>query len=221
VRFLQAPRIGVLNFASATSPGGGFLWGARAQEESLARSSNLYSSLNSPVAAPFYAQHNPERAAHYTHAMLYTRGVCLVRDDEGSWVTPRTVDVVTSPAVNARELKGVLRQTGKLARGEERLPPDEAAEVVRVMRERMARILFLLHREGVADIVLGSFGTGAFENDVEAVARIWAELLAVPGAHFHDVFQNVVFAIIDRDTYRVFREVFRGLGVSFVEEGAH
>ena len=38
-------RIGVLNFASAKNPGGGFLGGARAQEESLARSSALYFSL--------------------------------------------------------------------------------------------------------------------------------------------------------------------------------
>src|SRR5262249_2539476 len=37
--------IGVLNFASAKHPGGGFLGGAKAQEESLARSSGLYYSL--------------------------------------------------------------------------------------------------------------------------------------------------------------------------------
>src|SRR5579862_3718644 len=41
----QYQRIGILNFASAKNPGGGFLGGARAQEESLARSSALYFSL--------------------------------------------------------------------------------------------------------------------------------------------------------------------------------
>src|SRR5262245_47594564 len=38
-------RPAALNFASAKHPGGGFLGGARAQEESLARSSGLYACL--------------------------------------------------------------------------------------------------------------------------------------------------------------------------------
>ena len=37
--------IGVLNFASAKNPGGGFLNGAMAQEESIAASSGLYETL--------------------------------------------------------------------------------------------------------------------------------------------------------------------------------
>src|SRR5579859_6047182 len=41
----QYQRVGALNFASAKHPGGGFLGGAKAQEESLARSSGLYKSL--------------------------------------------------------------------------------------------------------------------------------------------------------------------------------
>ncbi|KAF8146863.1 hypothetical protein K438DRAFT_1910620 [Mycena galopus ATCC 62051] len=91
-------KIGVLNFACATRPGGGFISGARAQEESIARSSNLYSSLMTPTA-------QPGEDKYYTHAMIYTRGVQLFRSDDGEWVAPTAVDALTSAAVNA----GVVR----------------------------------------------------------------------------------------------------------------
>ncbi|KAJ7097146.1 hypothetical protein B0H15DRAFT_32856 [Mycena belliarum] len=213
-------RPAVLNFASATSPGGGFLFGARAQEETLARSSNLYSALAAPAAAHFYAAHDTERAPRYTHAMLLARDVRLVRDDAGTWVPPAAVDVVTSAAVNARAVRMGLQRAGTLARGAETpLPEGVQAELRGVMRERMARVLHLLHRAGSQDVVLGNFGTGAFGNEVEPIARIWAELLVGAGAPFRDVFRRVVFAVIDRETYERFCEVFRSAKVVFTEDG--
>ncbi|KAJ6511754.1 hypothetical protein DFH09DRAFT_1197717 [Mycena vulgaris] len=211
-------RPGVLNFASATSPGGGFLWGARAQEETIARSSNLYSALASPAAQPFYAQHDTERAPRYSHAIVYTRDVALVRDDAGTWVRPAAVDVLTSAAVNVRAVRAGMQRQGLLARGDETSLPEEVVEDVQnVMRERMARVLRVFEREGIRDVILGSFGTGAFGNEVEGVARIWAELLVREGALFQNTFRRVVFAIIDRETYGKFRHVFRHMGVGVVE----
>jgi uncharacterized protein (TIGR02452 family) len=43
----EYPTLACLNFASAKNPGGGFLSGSQAQEESLARASGLYSTLHS------------------------------------------------------------------------------------------------------------------------------------------------------------------------------
>ncbi|KAJ6587473.1 hypothetical protein DFH09DRAFT_1274424 [Mycena vulgaris] len=207
------PRLAVLNFASGTSPGGGFLGGARAQEETLARSSNLFSSLSSAAARPFYSAHSTRDNPRFSHAMLLTRNVRFVRDDAGAWVPPADVDVLTSAAVNVNALRKSLNIRDK----EAPLPAAVAADVAATMRTRMARILCAMVRAGAEELVLGSFGTGAFRNNVEFVAQTWAELLCGERARFRDVFRRVVFAIVDQGTWGMFCEVFRHAGVNFLE----
>jgi uncharacterized protein (TIGR02452 family) len=179
-------KIGVLNFASATRPGGGFLDGARGQSESIARSSSLYVSLTTDTARPFYALHarRGENGGFYTHAMIYSPEVHLFRDDDGAWLDAIPVDIVTSSAVNA----------GKVRR---RYPHRDGLEkkIEDAMRERMGRILALFEMKGATSLVLGSFGMGVFQNDVEMVARIWKDLLINRDARFRSAFREVVFCI--------------------------
>jgi uncharacterized protein (TIGR02452 family) len=59
----QGP-VAVLNFASARNPGGGFLSGSQAQEESLARSSALHASLLR--AWDFYERHRAMPSSLYS-----------------------------------------------------------------------------------------------------------------------------------------------------------
>ncbi|KAJ6603745.1 hypothetical protein B0H10DRAFT_2078796 [Mycena sp. CBHHK59/15] len=180
--------IGVLNFASAEQPGGGFINRASAQEESIARSSALYTSLMTPTAQQFYTLHSTHgKGGFYSHAMVYSPHVVVFRADDGAWVEPMEIDVVTSPAVHA----GLVRKRALSAAS-----------------ERMARVLFLFERRQVRNIVLGSFGTGVFRNDVDTVAAIWAELLCGPSTRFGRSFQYVVFAIKDQTTYRRFKRAF-------------
>ncbi|KAF8146861.1 hypothetical protein K438DRAFT_1868513 [Mycena galopus ATCC 62051] len=245
VSLAQGRKIGVLNFASATRPGGGFISGARAQEESIARSSNLYSSLMTPTGQRFYALHksgDEKKNKYYTHAMIYTRGVQLFRNDDGEWVAPTTVDVLTSAAVNAgvvrsREgeaddeerkteggikayFKPVANASSSSASSPPRAPTKDVEKAIEdVMRERMGRLLRLFENEGTQDLVLGSFGTGVFRNKVPMVAKLWVELLVAPEARFKKSFRRVAFAIIDEKTCVVFREVFTELGVDFAEGG--
>ena len=148
-------KIGILNFASATSPGGGFINGAQAQEESLARSSTLYPSLMTDAGQQFYELHNHDpKSGYYSHAMIYSPGVVFFRDDYGGWTEPLEADVLVSAAVNAGEVRNswycYFAGIG-----------DEVT-IEAEMRERMARILFLFDQQGIRNVVLGSFGTGVF-----------------------------------------------------------
>lgn len=194
-------KIGVLNFASAKNPGGGFLNGAVAQEESLARSSTLYPSLISPSAEPFYTlnRHDP-KAGYYSHAMIYSPGVIFMRDDDGRWLRPMCADVLTVPAVNAK----VVRQSlmGRIA------ARSEAAKIERVMRERAARALYAFERHGVRHLVLGAWGCGVFGNDVRTIACIFADLLGREDGRFRRSFERVVFAVLGADMHKEFEATF-------------
>ncbi|KAJ7287088.1 hypothetical protein C8J57DRAFT_1282761 [Mycena rebaudengoi] len=224
-------KIGVLNFASARRPGGGFLGGARAQEESIARSSNLYSSLMTPQGQRFYNIHRGSgKSKYYTHSMIYTRGVQLFRSDDGDWVRPCKVDMLTSAAVNAGAVRGRARRANSKGDGQKGISAhfkpatdsgtEDVEEAIKtVMRERMGRILFLFEKEGAQDLVLGSFGTGVFRNNVATVATLWAELLAAPGARFKNSFERVVFAIIDEKTCNTVKGTFDSLAVNFAQGG--
>ena len=74
----------------------------------------------------------------------------------------------------------------------------------------MGRILELFEYRQAKNLVLGSFGTGAFRNDVGMVARIWKELLYEHHARFKYSFDNVLFAIPNLRTREEFQRVFEG-----------
>ncbi|KAF8161497.1 hypothetical protein B0H34DRAFT_788449 [Crassisporium funariophilum] len=186
-------KIGVLNFASAKNPGGGFMTGASAQEESIARSSTLFPSLMTNTAQKFYQSHRKDpKKGYYSHAMIYSPHVLLLRTDKGEWHEPLEVDIVTSPGVNA----GVVRRYLRQERSEDESGIDAA------MKEH-----------GVRNIVLGSFGTGVFRNKVELVAGIWLELLTSENARFKHSFDHVIFAVLGNSTFRIFENSFAKNGI--------
>ena len=89
-------KIAVLNFASATKPGGGVINGSSAQEESLCRCSTLYPTLDRRFLWQSYYDVN--RAAGdvlHTDACIYSPGIVICKTDENfpermpqeDWVT--------------------------------------------------------------------------------------------------------------------------------------
>ncbi|RKE20469.1 TIGR02452 family protein [Streptomyces sp. TLI_171] len=171
--------VAVLNFASARSPGGGYLRGAKAQEEDVCRSSLLYRCL---LEAPdYYEAHRASTDLHYSHRVIWSPGVPVIRDERGDLLAAtRRVGFLTSPAPNAGQL--ALRS------------PGAALDLGPVLAERAARVLAVAARHGVRELVLGAWGCGVFRNDPAEVAAAFGQALEGWGA----AFDRVVFAVWDR-----------------------
>jgi uncharacterized protein (TIGR02452 family) len=182
-----------LNFASAKNPGGGFLGGAQAQEESLARSSGLYSTLVSQ--SKFYSFHRAQGDLLYSDHMIFSPDVPVFRDDSGAFLeTPYRAAFITSPAPNA----------GAIATNQ----PDSLNRVSEVLHVRAGRILALAAHQSSRRLVLGAWGCGVFRNDPETVARAFAGWLTGNGS-FSGAFEQVTFAVYDNSKDRATLEAFR------------
>ena len=184
---------GILNFASAKNPGGGFLNGAVAQEEALAISSDLY---NSQLQAPkFYESNRRFRSSLYLHNMIYSHGIKFIRDAQLNTVrTPVIANVLTLPAVNA----GAYYKNEK----------GSKSTVISVMETRIRYILKLFAAKGNRTIVLGAFGCGVFGNDPADVAGIFYKLLKEE--NLEKQFEHIIFAIYDPkgQQYNIFKRKF-------------
>lgn len=178
-----AGHIAVLNFASARNPGGGYLGGARAQEEDLCRSSLLYPCL---LEAPdYYAAHRASADLLYSHRVIWSPAVPVHRGDRGELLTePFPASFLTCPAPNAGQ---ALRRD-----------PGAGEEIARVLRERAGLVLAVAAHHGVQELVLGAWGCGVFRNDPEQVADAFHAHLAADTGAYRDVFARVVFAVWDR-----------------------
>lgn len=174
-------RVGCLNFASARNPGGGFLGGSQAQEESLARSSGLYPCLTQ--FREMYAYNaRPDSTGLYSDYLSYAPGVPVFRGEGGEWLPqPFGVDIITAPAVNA----GALQRNN----------PELLPELVPTMRRRLRLVLAVAARHGIDHLILGAWGCGVFANDPAQVAALFAEALAEP--NIRGRFHRLDFAVFD------------------------
>ncbi len=175
-------RVLALNFASARNPGGGFLNGSQAQEESLARASGLYACIN-PLQA-MYEANRRSSSCLYTEHMIYSPDVPVFRDDEDTLLDePYRVSFVTAPAVNA----GVVRTK----------EPRNVSRIEPVMLARIEKVLSLAVVNGHDALVLGAWGCGVFGNDPKQVASAFAQHLTGEG-RFRSAFRKIGFAVLDR-----------------------
>jgi uncharacterized protein (TIGR02452 family) len=176
----------VLNFASAHHPGGGFLWGAVAQEESLARSSGLYYTL---LANPdFYEDQKKADELYYTHYAIYSYNIPVVRRDNGEWLDkPYNTNFVTCAAPNRGAFPSIDNELDK--------------KINKVFAQRIDHVLKIMAIQGHKTIILGAWGCGVFGNDPKVVVELFEK-----GLENNKHFDNVVFAIYDSPESAVYVE---------------
>lgn len=202
-------RIAVLNFASATTPGGGVTKGSSAQEESLCRCSTLYPALTVPALwDAYYSVNRAARNPLYTDAVIYTPGVVICKTDdqfpnrleEKDWIE---VDVITCAAPNLRQRPGNVYN-----HDESEAVAISPEKLLQLHKSRARHILTVAASKGVDAIILGAFGCGAFQNDPTVVAKAYKDVLE----EFKGYFNLIEFAIYCRPretgNYDAFNRVF-------------
>lgn len=178
-----------LNFASAKNPGGGFLRGAKAQEEDLARCSALYTCQI--TQRPYYDANRACGTMLYTDHMIHSPDVPFFKDDRlAPLEAPFVLSILTAPAPNAGEARN-----RKEASGVRDVLDDRAGKVLAVAADRGHRVL-----------VLGAWGCGVFRNDPIEVAAIFDRWLR--SDRFRGAFARVVFAVYDRSKAQDNRRAF-------------
>ena len=180
----------LLNYASARNPGGGFINGAKAQEEDLNRCSGLYQCLRSQMV---YYQANREHSS-----MLYTDHV--IYSPRVPWFRVRSRDVanclflasvISAPAVNATQ----ARRRG-----------NTEIEIKQAMHRRCGQVLGVARANNHRTLLLGAWGCGVFGNNPRMVANIFHQWLT--GNIFQGAFDRVVFAVYDRSKQQKVYQAF-------------
>lgn len=187
-----ATKIVCLNFASAKNPGGGFLGGSQAQEESLARASALYPCI--VQMKEMYQTNKQFGSCLYTDHMIYSPDVPVFRDDTDQLLdSPYLTSIITAPAVNA----GCIRSN----------EPEKIGLISEVMRRRIEQVLSIALKHQYHTFVLGAWGCGVFQNDPKDIANYFKEYL-LNHHSFKNHFREIIFAILDNSKEETFIKPF-------------
>lgn len=196
--------VAVLNFASATNPGGGVTRGSFAQEECLCRCSTLYCNLTEKAMMDkFYTPHRTSGTALHNDDIIYTPGVVVFKSDAyTNLFQNKTVNVITCAAPNLREQPA---NAYNAERGSKVEISDE--DLLKLHEQRGRAILETARYFGNENVILGAFGCGAFRNNPEIVAKAYKNILP----EFAHSFKTIEFAVFCKEgettNYNVFKKV--------------
>ena len=196
----------VLNFASATNPGGGVAWGSTAQEECLCRCSTLYANLSTRSHwKAFYEAHRDLNNPLDNDDCIYTPNVVVFKTDtrepellpQSDWWK---VNVITCAAPNLRPNRdGSIRVQ------------ISNSDLYNLHIKRMRRILDIAAARDNEVVILGAYGCGAFRNPPTVVAAAMKQVVQ----EYRQLFRIIEFAVYcspkDDQNYRIFNQVLSRL----------
>ena len=190
----QGKKVCVLNFASATNPGGGVVNGSSAQEECICRCTTLYPCLNTDAMwNAFYKPHRKAANPLYNNNCIYTPDVCVFKSDTNfPEILPKdewwSVNILTCAAPNLRE---------RLSNAMNLYAGDTAAKITKTELEklltaRIKRIFKIAIANENEVLILGAFGCGAFRNPPDIVAKVFNTVMPDYLCYF-DTIEYAVF----------------------------
>lgn len=174
----------VLNMASSKRPGGGVRNGSMAQEEELARRSNLVYGL------PY--EYYPLDTDEY----IYTKDVTFFKDKYYNITSGFDCDVITMAAVNLNRghIDSPINVTPK--------------DYEQIMYQKIDNMLFSPQLYGCHNLVLSAFGCGVFKNDPNFVASLFNKIIEKHSSSY----DTICFAILnDRNSVGSNFEVFKNI----------
>lgn len=174
--------VAVLDFASYTYPGEKYAAGNMSQEYSLFHHSYLYEVLTTFTNSYYEYNSNHKNNSLYLDRALYIPNV--VFEDNKT----RYCDVIVCTAPN-----------WKIA---SRMYGINELQNYKAMRDRMRFVKAIAEENSIETLILGSWGTGIFGQNVAQVAYMFKEVFK------NSSIKNIVYAVSDEINYEIFKEIF-------------
>lgn len=173
-----------LNFASYKNPGGMFLKGSSAQEESLCHESNLYNVLSAFENSYYEWNRKHLNKALYSNHALVTPDIIFQREPD----TLVKCTVITCAAPNftaASKYQKITREENNT-----------------ILLDRIDFIYSIIETYKFDTVILGAFGCGVFGQDPYTVAKYFLKFFNNSAAN------KIIYAIPPGPNYNAFKQIF-------------
>ena len=183
----------ILNLADNIFPGGHVEMGSGAQEESIFRRTNYFTTLNHQTG--FYPINNTEA--------IYSPSVTVIKDTNlNNFNVVKLLSFIACPGIRNPDL----------------IDNKLSTIDTEILYKKIELIFQVAFKNGHDSLVLGALGCGAWNNPVEQVA----EIFQVITKKWEGVFKKIIFAVleidkkdyivkndsINRSNYEKFKDVF-------------